>query len=307
MKKVISKTPVRISLASCGNDLAAYWEEGYAGFTVSLTINKFVFVTAEASSAWQFSKPDRLIKGAIKYLKVKKTLSIEVKTDLPAGTGLGTGGAIMVGLVNTLGKHLNKKFDKNDIANIAYIIEKEKLGFSCGKKDQYSTAFGGLNMIKYFPSGKVEVTPINLKNKLQLLMKHLLVFDTGIIRDSEKILKNQAVISRSKIQKGLHLVNHGAIELAYYLVRGDFEKVGLLMDEHWQIRSKIIPGTTNAIIDRAYNKAMKAGALGGRISGAGGGGYLIIYAPPSKRASISKAVGLKPLPFKFEKEGTKIL
>jgi D-glycero-alpha-D-manno-heptose-7-phosphate kinase len=138
-------------------------------------------------------------------------------------------------------------------------------------------------------------------------MKHLLIFDTGIVRDSEKILKNQAKISRSKIQKGLHLVNHGAIELAFYLERGDFEKVGQLMDEHWRIRSKIIPGNTNAVIDRAYRKATKAGALGGRISGAGGGGYLIIYAPPSKRTRISKAIGLKLLPFKFEKEGTKIL
>ncbi len=308
MKKIISKTPVRISLASCGSDFKSYWEEGFSGFTVSLTIDKYIFVTVKKEKIQQFSKPDHLIKGAIKYLKVKEPLAIEVKTDLPAGTGLGSGGAIMVGLVNALAKYLNKNFDKGKIAETAYIIENERLGFSSGKKDPYATAFGGLNMMKYSPpNGKVDVIPVNLKNKLPLLMKHILLFDTGITRESEKILKNLVTNSRSKIQKELNILSQGALELAFYLAREDFKKVGTIMDELWQIRRQIMPDCSNNLINKTYSNAMKAGALGGRMSGAGGGGYLIIFAPPDKKTKIIKAVGLKELPFKFEKNGTKII
>jgi D-glycero-alpha-D-manno-heptose-7-phosphate kinase len=307
MQRVVSKTPVRFSLAAGGTDLDAYWLSGFVGATVSLTIDKFVRVIVKSALKWHFSNPSQLAKAAVKHLGLEHPISISVKTDLPAGTGLGTGGAIMVGLVKAISCFMGEDWDAQRIAETAYQIERHDLGLSCGKKDQYMAAFGGLNLIEYYPNGSVVVTPLVSKVDVSRLCQHLLLFDTGITRDSEGILHKQQEISQKDILPALHLLNQGAYAIVDALRAGNFQVVGEMMNRHWLIKRDIIPGISNEIIDNAYERAIKAGALGGRISGAGGGGYLIIFCPPEKRELICQNIGLQCQEFEFESEGTRII
>ncbi|MDO8503799.1 MAG: hypothetical protein Q7S60_03850 [bacterium] len=309
---VISKTPVRFSLAGGGTDLDSYYQK-FGGLAVSMTIDKYVYVLVRRDSETRICAPSEhrsLPQAVVRELGLQKPAFISVVPELAGGTGLGTGGAITVGLINAISFFNGKKLSKDRIADLAYKIERHKLKLSCGRKDQYSTSFGGINLLRFDPDETVEVRPFKLSRRAAVedLREHICLFDTGLRRSSEKILSRQQGLSGGRIVEGLHYLKEGAQVIAQALSRGDLERVGRRMHEEFLIKRKIIPGHSTRAINQAYERAMKVGAWGGRISGAGGGGYLIVFCPPAKRTKVIKA--LQPfshLAFDFDFEGTKII
>jgi D-glycero-alpha-D-manno-heptose-7-phosphate kinase len=245
-------------------------------------------------------------------MNVKTPLNISSHADIPAGTGMGSSGCFAVTLINALSYYQGKRLSSRKIAELACHIEIDKLKEPVGKQDQYTAAFGGLNSYEFLRDGSVLIKKIKIsKEKIKKLKNNLIIFFTGYSRSSYKILKKQDISSKifdKAMLNNLHKIKQFAMESLSILENGDLDDLGRIMHEHWQYKKERSNLMTNDVIDQFYNIAQKNGAIGGKLIGAGGGGFLMFYSENTKliEKKFSK-LGLKKLDFEFDFEGTRIL
>ncbi|MEM0137497.1 MAG: kinase [Thermoplasmata archaeon] len=322
---ITTRTPLRITFAGGGTDIPAYYRKYGPGAVVSATINKYIYVTV-AKNFYRdeirvsYSKTENAIKNvddiqhptvreSLKLLDIKSGIQIISITEIPSrGTGLGSSSSFLVGLLNALHAWRGEAVSPKQIAEEAVKIEREILKEPGGKQDQYMAAFGGINLMEFFPDENVSVKPTLLKAEdRKMLNDHLIMLYTGIERDSTKIHNEQMNTVDDRVENYRKMV-----EIAYktynLFSRGKWEDLGYLLHENWMMKKELSNGITNEKIDEWYKRAIDAGAIGGKLMGAGGGGFLLFFISPEKRENLKNA--LRELPeeqFKFEPFGSRIL
>jgi D-glycero-alpha-D-manno-heptose-7-phosphate kinase len=330
---IIGIAPVRISFAGGGTDMPEFYEN-YGGQVLSTTINRFTYVIIDdrIDNAFQAFSPDfqkhykptkfdkieiedgvEIAASIIKYFKYKKGTNVILFSDAPGGSGLGSSSSLTVNLVNTISNIMKKKMDKRKIAETAFKIERNILHWPIGKQDEYSSSFGGMNFIKFYKN-KVSVEPVKLSKSSNLeLEKNLLLFFVGKTRNSSDILHDQIQLIKNKNSNTIDSLNHVkdlAEKLHDSLKKSDINKFGEFLDEGWEAKKKFTHGVTNKTIDRIYKIAKKEGATGGKLTGAGGGGHMLLYCEARKQKKViekMKKAGLQEVKFRFFKEGPTIL
>ena len=330
---LIARAPVRISLAGGGTDLPAYYEQ-FGGVVLNCTINKYfyVFLNVAEADILQITSSDyrtfyrhdeqagllwdgdlRLPRAILSHFGVKRGLSMFLASEIPPGTGLGSSSTVAVAIVKAISTALGLYFDPSELAKVACYIELEKLGEPIGKQDQYAAAFGGLNWIEFNAHG-VRVEPLSIPLQIRCrLERNLLLFFTGSSRSASRILEKQGESSRQqdrKVLEALHTVRAMAYEARDALERSDLRALGELLHENWVQKKQFANGVSNRAIDEAYELARSAGAVGGKITGAGGGGFLLLYCEPADQEGVTQALeakGLKRMDFRFEYSGARVL
>jgi len=323
---IIVRSPLRISLGGGGTDLPSYYSR-HEGFLVAAAIDKYVYVTVHRNFTDDFilkySRLERvataaeiqhpIIREAIQMVGVTQpNLEITSMADIPAGTGLGSSGAFTTALLKALHVSLRNPIPCRELAEQACHLEIERLGEPIGKQDQYIASFGGITAFTFRRDGTVEVVPVKLADTtLHQLEDNLLLFFTGYSRSASAILKDQDDKSRQDDQamlENMHFTKELGRRSLAALKSGDLREFARLMDVHWQRKRVRSIGMSNDRINEWYDLAMRSGALGGKLIGAGGGGFLMFYAEDKDalRQAMS-AQGLKEVRFKFDFEGTKVL
>ncbi|MDR1908146.1 MAG: hypothetical protein LBQ43_04795 [Holosporales bacterium] len=323
---IITRSPLRISLGGGGTDLPSYYRK-HEGFLIAGAIDKYVYVSIlRPFTEGIFLKYSQLenVKRAedIKHPIIReallmqelKTPQIEITTitDIPAGTGLGSSGSFTTALIRALYAHRKKHILAESLAEMACHIEIDRLGEPVGKQDQYIAAFGGLTAFTFHKDDSVSSEPLKIPIETVFNLEDgLLLFFTGFSRSAGSILKDQHVRSQkndSDMLDNLHYVKDLGYRSKEALEGGDIERFGKLMDEHWQHKRKRSHGMSNPEIDNWYGMAMDNGAVGGKLVGAGGGGFLMFLARDTAllRRAMNKA-GLEEVRFRFDYEGTKVL
>ena len=323
---IITRSPLRISLGGGGTDLPSYYRE-HTGFLVAAAIDKYVYLTLHQTFVSEliikYSKLERvgsvdaiehpIIREAMKLVDVPATaLEISSMADIPAGTGLGSSGSFTTALLQALHAHKKNLVHPAELAEQACQIELEKLGEPIGKQDQYIAAYGGLTCFRFLPDGKVEAWPLKASEEtLFNLEDNLLLFFTGYSRSASKILKEQDDKSKAAdkgMVENLHFVKDLGFQSQAALENGDLEEFARLMDVHWQRKKERSGGMSNPQINEWYDAAMANGALGGKLIGAGGGGFLMFYASDkAKLRRVMREKGLREVRFRFDFQGTKIV
>lgn len=324
---IISRAPVRITLGGGGTDLESYYS-GYGGFLISAAIDKYVFICANKrfydSIRLSYSQTEivesphdirhRIFREALKFLGINSGIELVSIADIPARSGLGTSGAFTVALLNALHTYKKEYVGQKQLAEEAYHIEHNILGEPCGKQDQYIAAYGGVTCFIFEKDGNVVVEPLSLSvESLERLENNLLLFYTGIERDASDILEEQDKKSKEedpKMVENLHRIKEIGLETRRLLERGDIDAIGELFHEHWETKKKRSDKMTNPFFEEIYEEARENGALGGKIVGAGGGGFFVFYCPNNDRAKLFESMermGLKYMKFRFDFEGAKIL
>ena len=319
---IITKTPFRVSFCGGGSDMANFYEK-YGGCVLGTSINKYCYISIHP----YFNENQTLLKYSenelvdspdqIKHRIFRQVLTdmgihgVEISStaDIPGGTGLGSSSTFTVGLLNTLNCYNGKFVSKDKLAKLACEVEIEKLGNPIGKQDQYGAALGGLNFIKFNQDGSVSHEPILMEGKTyKKLQKNLLMFYTGTTRSANTILAEQTknITSEDKARNLLKMCGL-AKDMKVALENNDISSFGKILDEGWQLKKELASGIANQAIDEAYEIAMKNGALGGKLLGAGGGGFLLFYCEEEKQDQLKKAIGLKELDFSFERDGTSVI
>jgi D-glycero-alpha-D-manno-heptose-7-phosphate kinase len=321
---IISKTPLRISFVGGGSDIASFYRTE-PGAIVSTTIDKYIYIAvnprfdhkihlsySETEIADKVSDLKHIIaKEALKFLKIHHSIEIFSIGEIPAGTGLASSGAYTVGLINALYRHKGKKMTAKQLAEHACIIEIEKAKRPIGKQDQYVEAYGGLNFVQFNPDESVIVEPIKLSQaKRKQLEKKFLLFFTGKRDFAEKVLTQQSKKMESMVDK--RKIMSSMVKLARALKdelkKGKINSFGELLHENWLLKKKMTGGISNPQIDQWYEIALKYGAIGGKICGAGGRGFLLLYAPTQCHGKITKALpDLRRVRFGFEETGSTII
>lgn len=319
---IITKTPFRVSFCGGGSDMANFYEK-YGGCVLSTSINKYCYISIHP----YFNENQTLLKYSenelvdspdqIKHRIFRQVLTdmgihgVEISStaDIPGGTGLGSSSTFTVGLLNTLNCYKGKFVSKDKLAKLACEVEIEKLGNPIGKQDQYGAALGGLNFINFNQDGSVSHEPILMEGKTyKKLQKNLLMFYTGTTRSANTILAEQTknITSDDKARNLLKMCGL-AKDMKVALENNDISSFGKILDEGWQLKKELASGIANPAIDEAYEIAMKNGALGGKLLGAGGGGFLLFYCEEEKQDQLKKAIGLRELDFSFERDGTSVI
>jgi D-glycero-alpha-D-manno-heptose-7-phosphate kinase len=322
---IVSRTPLRVSFFGGGSDLPAYYRR-HGGAVLSTAIDKSVYVTVsrkfddavrvsysrteEVAHAAQVEHP--LVREALAHLGIEGGVEITSVADIPAkGTGLGSSSSFTVGLLNALHAHLGQDATAELLARESCHIELDRCGEPIGKQDQYAAAFGGFNFIRFNPDDTVEVRKAACAPQvLSNLQDQLLFFYTGVTRSASALLQEQSAqvaAPGARSDDTAELVR--LAQTAYEgLCAGDITSFGPLLHEAWRIKRTINSGVTSSLIDDAYDAAMAAGALGGKILGAGGGGFLMFLAPPERHGAIRKALAsLRETPFRFAPQGSSII
>jgi D-glycero-alpha-D-manno-heptose-7-phosphate kinase len=323
---IIARSPLRISLGGGGTDIPSYYQE-HEGFLLAAAIDRYVYVTVMRPFTegiyLKYSEIEHVVEVAnVKHPIIRevlaefelKTPQIEITTlaDIPSGTGLGSSGSFTTALVKALYAHYRKNIHPEQLAEMACKIEIEKLGEPIGKQDQYIAAYGGITEFNFHKDGSVTSAPLNLSvQTVHDLEDNLLLFFTGISRSAGSILKDQVDKSKandSKMVENLHFTKDLGLRSKAALVKGDTKKFGELMHEHWEHKKSRSSGMTSDYIDFAYSQAIQAGAVGGKLVGAGGGGFLMFYADRKEmlRRKMSE-LGLEEVRFQFDFEGTKVI
>jgi D-glycero-alpha-D-manno-heptose-7-phosphate kinase len=324
---IITRSPLRISLGGGGTDLPSYYREHGGGFLIAAAIDKYVYVTVlrpfnegiylKYSQLETVKSVDeinhRIIREALK-LQHLKTPQIELTTlaDIPAGTGLGSSGSFTTALLKALYAHRRQLILPQELAELAAHIEIDLLGEPIGKQDQYIAAYGGLTCFNFNPDDTVDATPLNIPiDSLFELEERLTLFFTGFTRSAGDLLKDQKEKSQKKdddMLKNLHYVKDLGLRSKESLEKGDLFGFGRLMHEHWENKKKRTGGMSNSKIDVAYDKALQNGAVGGKLVGAGGGGFLMFLAEDKSRLrKAMKDEGLEELRFRFDFDGSKVV
>lgn len=323
---IITRSPLRISLGGGGTDLPSYYQH-HGGFLVAAAIDKYVYITQhqtfQPEIIVKYSKLERvqsveqiehpIVREALKLTGISDPhLELTSMADIPGGTGLGSSGSFTTALLKAL--HTSKKniVSPAELAEQACQIEIDRLGEPIGKQDQYIAAVGGITAFTFHPDGRVEFRPCKVKEEtLFNLEDNLLLFFTGFSRSASSILKDQK--ERSQKTDSAMLDNlHRTKELGYAslaaLESGDLEGFARLMDQHWQSKKARSPGMSNSQINAWYDQAMAQGALGGKLIGAGGGGFLMFYTQEKQRLRHAmREMGLQEVRFRFDFEGSKVV
>jgi len=323
---IITRSPLRISLGGGGTDLPSYYKK-HTGFLIAAAIDKYVYITIHKTFVKEllikYSKLERvdnaaeiehpIIREALKELEMTgQYLEITSLADIPAGTGLGSSGSFTTALLKALYAHNNQIISTRFLAEQACLIELDRLNEPIGKQDQYIAAFGGITAFEYLPDGKVEITPVQMdKETLYNLEDNLVLFFTGYSRSASSILKEQDDKSKEnndEMTKNLHFIKDLGKQSLAALESGDLLKFGELMNVHWEHKKKRSGCMSNDNIDLWYDLAIKNGAVGGKLIGAGGGGFLMFYAKNKMklRHALMNA-GLEEVRFRFDFEGTKVV
>jgi D-glycero-alpha-D-manno-heptose-7-phosphate kinase len=323
---IMVRSPLRISLGGGGTDVPSYYQEN-EGFLVAAAINRYVYVTAmrpfNEGIYLKYSEIEKvesindvkhpIIREVLDHLKLKSP-QIEITTlaDIPSGTGLGSSGSFTTALIKTLYAHYRMNIHPQELAELACKIEIEHLGEPIGKQDQYIAAYGGITEFTFHRDGSVSSAPLNLTTAtLHDLEDNLLLFFTGISRSAGTILKDQVTRSKNNdtsMINNLHYTKDLGVRCKEALTKNATYKFGELMHEHWEHKKSRSIGMTNEFIDSAYNQALKAGAVGGKLVGAGGGGFLMFYASDKDKLRNKMAeIGLEEVRFQFDFEGTKVM
>ncbi len=319
---IISQTPLRISLSGGGTDLANYYNP-HEGFVVSTAIDKYIYVivkerfddliyvdysTKEIISNINDIKHD-LVREAAKLTGITNGFEVMMFADIPSeGSGLGSSSSLTVGLLHAFYQYLGKLVTAEQLALEACKIEIELLKRPIGKQDQYIAAYGGLRTFKFCKDGAVEVNPINVESDpKRKLGSNLLLFFTDTTRKAASILEEQNKNIVNKLE-----FHHKIKELAFDTLQGlnslDINRVGENLKINWELKKQLASNVSNPDIDKMYNLAMDGGALGAKISGAGGGGFLLVYCERDKQDTLRRSLRkYRELPFLLEKYGSKII
>lgn len=323
---ILARAPFRISLGGGGTDLPSYYEK-YGGFVLSAAINKYVYIYTNRPAAddlirvkysryEQVSTVDEiqhdLVRPALKLLQINGSLEIASMADVPAGTGLGSSGTYLVALLTALYELKREKIPTQALAEQACYIEMELAGHPVGKHDHYLAAFGGIPCVEITQEGRVKVSPLDISITTAEEFKNtVLLFYTGITRSSADILSEQKQGTRQgdpAVVDSLHRTKELGFKIKEALEEGDLERFGQLLDEHWQNKKKRSGKVSDPRIDGWYSLAREHGALGGKIMGAGGGGFFMFCCPSSRKGrlrQVLKDAGLREMPYDFDFEGAK--
>ena len=323
---IIARSPLRITLGGGGTDLSSYYEN-HEGFLIAGAINKYVFVTVTRPFTegiyLKYSEQEhvtevaainhRIIREAFQLLELR-TPQIEITTlaDIPAGTGLGSSGSFTTALLKALYAHRRHLMQPQELAEMACDIEINRLGEPIGKQDQYIAAYGGLTCFTFHKDHRVTAEPLKASiDTLFDLEDNILLFFTGYSRSASGILKDQKVRTQSSDQEmlqNLHFVKELGYSSKEVLEAGRTSQFGELLHQHWEHKKRRSAGMSHPDIDRWYDIGIKNGALGGKLVGAGGGGFLMFYANDrNKLRHAMKKEGLEEVRFGFDFEGTKIV
>jgi D-glycero-alpha-D-manno-heptose-7-phosphate kinase len=323
---IIARSPLRITLGGGWTDVPSYYRE-HAGFLIAAAIDKYVYVTVMRPFTpgifLKYSKLEHvdaandvehpIIREALKMMGYEvPQVEITTLADIPAGTGLGSSGSFTTALLKALYAHERKLLLPGDLAELACDIEINRLGEPIGKQDQYIAAYGGITRFHFNPDDTVCAAPLILSNSTYYdLEDNLLLFFTGVSRSAGSILKHQVESTQKnndEMLRNLHYIKELGYRSMQALESGKTALLGEIMHEHWEHKRKRSAGMTNGQIDEWYELGKNNGAIGGKLVGAGGGGFLLFYAEDRKklRQAMAKA-GLDEVRFSFDFEGTKVI
>ncbi len=330
---LIARAPMRISFGGGGTDLEAYYAR-YGGLVISAAINKYFYaiITADESDELQVISADyrslfrhspysdlfwngdlALPKAVLHHFGIRQGMNLFVASEVPPGTGLGSSSAAAVTLVRAATTLLEQPMTKQEVAELASYIEITKMGMPIGKQDQYASSFGGLNKFIFNGEG-VSVEPLNIAPGIrQALEQRLMLFFTGSSRESTSILKHQRESTQKQdeaVLEALHHIKQVAVDVQTCLEQGNLDEFARLLDYSWQEKRRLAPGLSTGFIDECYALALEKGAAGGKITGAGGGGFLLLYCHEQAQEVVTTALetlGLKRMNFHFDQQGARVL
>ncbi|WAX56024.1 hypothetical protein M6B22_15975 [Jatrophihabitans cynanchi] len=322
---IITRTPLRISIAGGGTDLPSYYEQ-HGGFVLSAAISKYIFITVNRtftpdyflkySALERVDRPTDIEHPIVREVLVAHDIGPAVEivsmADIPAGTGLGSSGAFTVGLLRAVYAMQRNHIAAADLADEACAVEIEKLRRPVGKQDQYVAAFGGVRCYEFRQDGSVVVSPLDISTAtLHDLEEHLLMFFTGYSRGADTVLQEQKDRSEggdAAMIDNLHFVKELGLRSKAALEAGATEEFAALMHEHWQHKKKRSAAMSNGSIDRWYDVGRGSGAIGGKLVGAGAGGFLLFYTrEPMALRKVMAAEGLVEVRFTFDHDGSTLL
>lgn len=319
---IITKTPFRVSFCGGGSDIKDFYKE-HGGCVLSTTINRYMYLTIhpyfdENRTALKYSQNEIVdnihdISHSIFHcvLNEQHISGVEISStaDVPSGTGLGSSSAFTVGLLHTLACYKGKYISKGKLAKEACEVEIKKLGAPIGKQDQYAVSYGGLNFIKFHRDDTVSVEPVIVKGEtITRLQENLVMFYTGLTHDANKILAEQKRnITETDKTKNLLRMCQLASAMKCSLEQNELGDFGAILNESWMKKRELAGSISTPKIDELYECAMENGASGGKLLGAGGGGFLLFYCPKEKQALLREKLRLKPFNFKFEHDGTSVV
>jgi len=332
---LIVRSPARISFGGGGTDLPAYYET-FGGAVLSATINKYFYTVVSqradkhvqiissdlrACESWQNLK-EIVAKGhtleiplaVLQELGREVAVDIFLGSEIPPGTGLGSSASVCASVLHAMTSYLQIPLSRHELAEKAFHIASHVLGKPVGKQDEYATVFGGLNFIRFNADGTVKLEPLNLPpDIISALQAKLMLFFTGSRRDSWSILQEQETATRSGkglTLESLHRIRELADQMRNALIKADLNKFGQLLHEGWENKKRISSLISNPAIDRMYNLARKNGSVGGKITGAGGGGFMLLFCDEENQPEARKAFsaeGVQEMRFSFDFSGSQVL
>ena len=329
---IITRTPFRITLGGGGTDLPSYYSE-FGGFVFSVTLDKYMYLNLNTPVVddlirIKYSKYEEvsdvndvqhdLAREALKLTNVRNSVEIQSMADIPAGTGLGSSACYLVGLLNALHTYKNTAISQQELAEEACYIEINVLKHPVGKQDQYTAAFGGFTILNIDKGGVVKVErPKISEDIIDELESSLLIYYTHTSRSTVEILKEQSKAAGDKksashreVVDSLHQIKEIGYKTLDAITAGNLDEFGRLMDVHWKTKKKLSKKITNTTIDDLYELGIANGALGGKILGAGGGGFMLFYCPKVYQADLTNAManaGMRRMRFRFDFDGSKVM
>ena len=322
---IITRTPLRITLGGGGTDLPSYYEQ-FGGLVLSAAINRYIYVAINRTFTddyfLKYARLERvreiddiehpIIREALRLYPIGPSIELVSVADIPASTGLGSSGTFTVGLLRAIYAYLRRSLTTEQNAAEACHIEMDLLGRPVGKQDQYAAAYGGLQYMTIDTDGQVTVAPLGISDDTLLdLQEHLCMFFTGYSRSADSILEEQRAGSNrgeSGIVESLHVIKAIGDSSRDALQAGDTSTFGALMNEHWEHKKRRSSSMSNSAIDRLYQAGMDGGALGGKLVGAGSGGFLLFYTRDTDRLRAAMtAQGLSEVRFHFDHDGAVVL
>lgn len=324
---IVTRTPFRITLGGGGTDLLSYYSK-YGGFIFAAGINKYMYInvnrpvvdelvrvkyTKSETVSHRDELEHELARHSMALMGIEKALEISSMADLPAGTGLGSSSCYTVGLLNALHTLKRQYVSLEDLAEKACRVEIEMAGKPIGKQDQYMAAFGGLTVLDISIDGKVSVRSAKVsEDTLEELNKNMMMFYTGVSRSADIILEEQSAgvkEDKKNVVENMHYIKELGYKILEAAETGNLSDIGLLFDKHWRYKKQISNKMSNSQFDKIYDLAKASGALGGKISGAGGGGFFLFYVEKNHPQFAKKMneLGLKQMKYRFDFEGTKVV
>lgn len=319
---IITKTPLRVSFTGGGTDIADFYANHGGGAVVSSCINKYIYITVnpkfDNKIRISYSKTEivdtvdelnhEIAREALSMAGIHGGIEITSIADIPAGTGLGSSSTFTVGLINALFTYAGRVLSPAEMAERACQIEIDILGHPIGKQDQYAAAFGGMNHFAFNPDGTVTRTQITLnESDRRRMSRKLMFFYTGITRSADNILSEQKANISDKAQIMGYMKSQADSMRDKLLNDGFTEDFGLMLHEGWQYKKHLASNITDPQISEFYDKAIEAGAIGGKLLGAGGGGFMLFYCDEWFQPNVEEALGLRRMDFRFTKSGSKVI